>query len=1128
MSSSISKKYVKLTDIEQVLHRPAMWIGSVDNVLEDTYLYENDQIIKKEVEYNAGIIKLFDEILMNAFDETIRDVKYKTTSIKVSIEGNEISVTNNGPGIPIINHDIHKTLIPEMLFGELRTSSNYDDTESKRYTAGTNGVGASLVNIFSKEFSIEIIDEINKKMLKSTWKNNMSEKTSSKITPCKKKGCVTVKFLIDFDRFKLSGLTEDLKKIIKKRTYDLAACTPKTVNVYYNDEKLKIKDFKLYIPLYYQELSDTLSVSTDISDSSNSSSSNYLAYEECDNWAVGVKFGTENISFVNGICTSSNGKHVQHVLNIIVKEFQKKLEKKKIKLTNKLIESRISIFVKVLLNKPEFNSQTKEMLTSKIKDNEKFKPSDKFLKSLFKTGIYKELIELSKFKEEQKIKKSDGKIKSRVRIKNLDDAQYAGTKQSAKCKLFLTEGLSAKTFVTAGIGKIGREYFGSFPLKGKLLNVRDQSLTKIEKNEEITNLKEILGLKHGYKYSSLSELRYGGIIILVDQDLDGFHIRGLILNFIQHFWKELLDLGFVCSFATPIVKCFKGKKVLNFYTLTEYDNWKNKNNETGWKHKYYKGLGTNTSSDAKEIFTTFHEKLVTFTTNNNTTKDINLGFNKKLTNERKEWLQNYNNQEIISQLDSKIQVSDIIHKELKHFSYYDVQRSIPNLIDGFKPTHRKILYTCLNYLKNNSEMKVAQLGAKVSEKTHYHHGEMSVCGTIVKMAQTYVGSNNLNLLYPNGAFGTRLTGGKDSASDRYIFTYLNPFVYKLFRSEDNILLKYLEDDGVQIEPEYYYPILPTILINGTLGIGTGYSSNVLSHKVEDIVKYFINRIDKEKENKKVNKVKIIPSYRFYKGIIEKSTDNNTYISKGVYKFEGNNMIITELPIGTWTTEYKEFLESLEITDKSNNSQCIKEVISNHTDTKIHFTLKFDKENLIKIKKENIYKLFKLEKPLNENNMYLFNKECQIRKFDSINDILDYFYKIRLEKYQERKDKLSVILLKEINILKNKVRFIQYVNDKKIKILHVSDTELNNQLEKYKFDKKLHSDGNETFNYLIDMSIKSLTNEKAKSLINQYENKEDEYKKLIETSIYDLWKKEINEFLEEYTKSENEIYKNEYS
>ena len=184
----------------------------------------------------------------------------------------------------------------------------------------------------------------------------------------------------------------------------------------------------------------------------------------------------------------------------------------------------------------------------------------------------------------------------------MDDANFAGTRKSHLCTLILTEGDSAKSMAIAGLSVVGRDKYGVFPLKGKMLNVRDASIKQITNNQEITNLKKIIGLETNKKYKDIKSLRYGKVMIMTDQDHDGSHIKGLFLNMIHSEWPELLKLGFVVCMVTPIIKAIKGNRIKSFYTLTDYNQWKETVNVSQWKIKYYKGLGTSTSKEAKEYF----------------------------------------------------------------------------------------------------------------------------------------------------------------------------------------------------------------------------------------------------------------------------------------------------------------------------------------------------------------------------------------------------------------------------------------------------------------------------------------------------------------------------------------------
>jgi DNA topoisomerase-2 len=416
----------------------------------------------------------------------------------------------------------------------------------------------------------------------------------------------------------------------------------------------------------------------------------------------------------------------------------------------------------------------------------------------------------------------------RIHNANLTDANKAGTKQSHECVLILTEGLSASGLARAGIAAIkGHDRYGVFPLRGKVLNVRDASTDQISKNVEIAHLKQILGLQHKKVYENVKDLRYGHIMIMTDQDHDGSHIKGLLINFFDAQFPSLLKIpNFLIEFITPIVKIYKGDlkrptKEKSFFTMPEYDQWKEQNTESGWKHKYYKGLGTSGDEDAKVYFADLDRHMKYFHTMClDGKKLIELAFSKSKADERKEWLRSYQPGTFLDHTIDKISYPDFVNKELILFSVADCARSIPSVVDGLKPGQRKILFGAFKRnLKN--EIKVVQLAGYVSEHTGYQHGEESLKSTITAMGQVFTGANNVNLLDPSGNFGSRLQGGKDAANARYIYTSLSAFARKVIPASDDRLLTYNFDDGNRIEPHWYVPVVPMILVNGTEGIGTG-------------------------------------------------------------------------------------------------------------------------------------------------------------------------------------------------------------------------------------------------------------------------------------------------------------------
>jgi DNA topoisomerase II len=430
---------------------------------------------------------------------------------------------------------------------------------------------------------------------------------------------------------------------------------------------------------------------------------------------------------------------------------------------------------------------------------------ESFLKKVAGCGVLDAVLSYARHQANRELKKGDGSKRQRlVGIPKLDDANDAGGRNSDTCTLILTEGDSAKTLAISGLSVVGRDRFGVFPLRGKLLNVREASAAQITGNAEIQNIKQILGLQHGKVYTDAKSLRYGHLMIMTDQDHDGSHIKGLIMNFLHTFYPSLLKIpNFLVEFITPIIKATKGRESVSFFTLPEYETWRERvGNQRGWKIKYYKGLGTSTSAEAKEYFARIGSHRKQFEWRGDEDGEaLEMAFSKKKVEERKEWLRSFVPGTYLDHSADRISYADFVHKELILFSRADLERSIPSVVDGLKPGQRKILYACFKRnLKN--DIKVAQLAGYVAEHSAYHHGEQSLAGTILGLAQDFVGSNNINLLVPQGQFGTRLQGGKDAASARYIFTRLAPLTRHLFNEADDALLSYLNEEGQTIEPEW--------------------------------------------------------------------------------------------------------------------------------------------------------------------------------------------------------------------------------------------------------------------------------------------------------------------------------------
>lgn len=1003
-SSAISKKFVKKSHIEHILSRPDTYIGSTGLVSETQWVLSEgkDQMEQASVTFSPGLYKIYDEILNNAIDQSVIDTSLE--NIKVSVEDDgSISVYNDGKGLPVVVHDEHGVYIPELIFGHLLTSTNYDDTE-ERVVGGRNGYGAKLTNIFSKQFTVEVNDALSGKLYVQTFRNNLEVIEPPVIRKGKQgKGYVRITFTPDYERFSMEGMTPDMMRLMERRVWDAAACCRSGVSIYWQKKKIGVKNFERYVDAFLGDRKVP------------------RVYEKVnDRWEVAVAAsvdGFKHVSFVNGIATYKGGSHVNYVTQQVIDKLKNANAKKAGGVKASDIRERLWVFIRSTLVNPTFTSQTKEECASKVATwGSKVDISDEFIKKVAKLGVLDSAVEESVARD---MAKTDGKKRSTLRIPKLEDANKAGTAESSLCTLILTEGDSAKTFAISGMAVVGRDYWGVFPLKGKLLNVRDASSKQVIENAEISNIKQILGLQHGKEYNDTSTLRYGRVMVMTDADVDGNHIKGLVLNMFHCYWPSLIKLGYVCTMCTPIVKAFpssKSAEPLMFYNLGDYSEWKREANTDRFKIKYYKGLGTSTPQEAREYFKSIGDKTVKYVSADDdvSNKTMDLAFKKILANERKHWIQECIARTECCPVEGSVDIARFINTDLVQFSIADVVRSLPSMCDGLKPSQRKVVYGCLKR-SITSEIKVSQLASAIGEMTSYHHGDASLCATIVNMAQVYMGSNNVNLLRPVGQFGTRLQGGKDCASPRYINTCLETYTFKIFDDRDSKLLKYLDDDGTLIEPQYFVPILPMVLINGAEGIGTGYSTYIPPYNPIDVIAN-IRRYLMDGDMQDMS-----PWFRGFKGEVVKTGDSAYQLTGAAHVAEStarNTIVhVTELPVGYWTQDFKEYIES---------ERSPVETYDNYsTETRVHFVLKIPADKAGAVKEDPI-KALGLSRNIYTSNMHLFDEFGCIRKYDSPLDILRAFCAVRLQYYGMRKAHLLQCYADDIKDLKDKRRFIELV------------------------------------------------------------------------------------------------------
>jgi DNA topoisomerase II len=588
MSKEIQNRFKKLSDIDHVLLRPGMYIGSIKPNKSLKYILESGSMVLKEITYNPGFLKIFDEILTNSVDESKRQgTKLKT--IKIDVKNDIISIFDDG-GIPVLKNKDHDEWIPEMVFSSLKAGSNFNDEEDRTW-AGTNGVGSSLTNIYSKEFKISTCD--GKNHFLQTFSSNMRERTKA-VVKKSTKNHTEITYTPDLEKFGLDKIDEDHLKMIEKRIYDIAACNT-GLKIYFNGDLIKINTFEDYIKLYTDEY--------------------FCEFKKDKTWSLGIALsqnGFQQVSFANTTETYDGGTHVEYIMNqIIVSLRDFFLKKHKVDIKPSELKQHMFLFLNATVINPSFSSQTKEKLITEVKEfGTTFEVSNKLIQSILKSEIVNSIldwIDQKKNADESKLQRELNKKLSKIKVEKLIDAKG---KDRWKSQLLIFEGDSASSAF--------RKYrdpqiMGAFSLRGKFINSSEITNQKLVGNKEAVNLMAAIGLKLGQKIN-LKDLRYGRVLIASDADVDGNSISALLINFFYRYWPELFQNKMLWKLETPIVAVIskKGKREKTlFYTQTEYDQWSSKNDLKNFEVKYKKGLAALVDDEYNDIINNPRVTLIT-------------------------------------------------------------------------------------------------------------------------------------------------------------------------------------------------------------------------------------------------------------------------------------------------------------------------------------------------------------------------------------------------------------------------------------------------------------------------------------------------------------------------------------
>eukprot|EP00758_Cryptobia_borreli_P006446 Tbor_TRINITY_DN5155_c0_g1::TRINITY_DN5155_c0_g1_i6::g.26264::m.26264/K03164/TOP2; DNA topoisomerase II len=879
----------------------------------------------RDVWVNPGLLKIFDEVLMNAADNRLSNPTDGATSqtfIKVLFdkETGRITVSNDGNGIPIVKHKDHNLWIPEMIFGHLLTSSHYEN-DPESVAAGRHGYGAKLTNIMSSEFTVTC--HWKDKVFMGKWSDNMSKfsidvKEGLDVSSFK----TEVSFIPDYDRFfkedaektknnsmktKSSNGSDlstvppegfdakgEFMEVIRKRCLDLAASIGTQQKVYFNDMCLTPECFGNYCRMFFPEkekgrqpfIVDRPSVKLGIL---------FRDPTTIKNGNIGTEGDTPHISLVNGLSTPQGGVHLQFAETIISNTllFVSAVlrERGRVLFDMESFRKNLTIFISVIVSQPKFDSQSKQKLVSK----------HTFLSSTRSDALAEHIMSLPFLSsycvsaDEVDRKFLDNVLSGRnanntklglVNVPKLVEPIKILDPNVEKT-LIITEGDSASTLAISSLSIEQRETFGVFPLRGKILNVRSHRLRKIADNKELMNLFIAMGLRINDETPSVSSLRYQRIMIMTDQDPDGLHIRGLLLNVFDVLWPKLVENnpGFITIFSTPIVKVtLPSGEEHQFRNTRHYDEWINSCDAktlSTIKRRYYKGLGTSSTEEGRVYFSNMDTSTTKMIWDNFSRQSLVDFFDPFMVAKRKEIIQKVVDSGHTCE-GASATITEFVHNDLVNFGIYVNYRALPISTDGLKMSNRKVLWALLK--RDPPSMRVSQLAGYVSEVSNYHHGEASLHGAIIHMAQNYTTSNNINYLHPEGQFGSRLGGGTDSAAPRYIFTKLDSITRLIYPKIDDNSLTYMDSDGEPVEPMCYAPVIPTAFLNGDIGIGFGFSSHFTPHDPTELInrtRMMIKGTSAEEAYRNLT-----PGYVGYRGVIRKNVDGEFWCFPAVEIFNG--------------------------------------------------------------------------------------------------------------------------------------------------------------------------------------------------------------------------------------------------
>lgn len=1142
--------YTYLSDIQHILAKPGMYIGEVAPVMRAAWLLDVStmKLVYAGITIPPGLIHIMTEVLSNAADnaDASRRMGVSPGSIDINMDNHIIRIRNGGEPIPVVQReknpastevDPHVGMwVPGMIFGVLRTSSNYDE-KVLRLGCGTNGVGGKVCNIFSSQFQVQVGDPKNGRLYQGCWEKNMSKKVMEEVTDgYTGESFVEVSWVADLDRFSTpeydirGGYPEEMFGVVAAAAAGISLTAK--IPVTFNGVLLDFRNLRNYLRLFWpeevcngaiihyewpreiltpaekrQKKVPKILLPEILQKCSAKEREKIIANPPtpecipmCEIAIMDTPDAAVTLSFVNAQNTIDGGVHVNTALTAFTKEILDEMNaelkkavtrgkkdedegKKTVpKLTTDDIKPHMSMVLNCRLPDPQYNSQTKTVLTGPAPELN-IEPG--VVAKIGRWRLTDRLIAVLESKIDSKLK---GAEKGR-RTKHLhldrgeDEANEAGGPRSSDCILYLPEGKSAAGYIKKRIARTPgkKDMSGYLPLRGKLPNASSMHKLRMAANRVFDSLKRMWGLQLDRDYSRPEDratLRYGFLCMAADADADAQHIIALVLEFLNVSYPSLLRCGAVGYLRTPVVRVYRGKNIVHrFVSMVEYERWietTTPDQRKGLQIKYYKGLAKHNDPDIADDLNTAPVVVVIYDVQ--AAEALDLAFDKKRADDRKEWIARWRGvtefEDVCTitvaqshELFRYQDISQFCRRELVTYMRDSLIRAIPCMFDGLKKSQRQAIYAAIVYWKygrgKSGPINISRFGNKAAEMTHYHHGEKSICDTITRLGQGFVGSNNMPYFEADGQIGNRDEGGDDAGSSRYVGVSLAWWIKYVYDEELIKMVPLRKEDDEDVEPEWLPAVVPMHVINGALGIATGYSTYMPPHHPIDVVRWLIARCS-DKEPRPIK-----PWFRNFKGRVDifdpktkdvvlaeedvddesipkKSEDEDEEEEKagdtlndelavaselvsagkrslrtfGMYDIlkktkDGRfDIKITELPIGLWMKPYKSWLTSLVAEGKLKDFHD-----GGDADYPEYTLIGFQND------KGANHRTLRLQRSFGLGNITLIDTEGFPQHFDNVDEMLEMYYLSMIEVFEANRQCQLKDIQDQIYVMSEKLRYI---------------------------------------------------------------------------------------------------------